>query len=367
MTKYDINKFGGDGAGNPDHGGRFVRIVKEQYISGQIPWIVISAAAVGNTRVTEELHEIYDSARASGNVEKLVDSMVKLHEDLIDGLIVSDVYRNLARGNTHKYRQHMLEVLKRDDVSLPNFLPHGEFFSSAIYTAFLFEAGFPVQHISHHSTPIITTGDPSDAEVDLGESRERMMLYNYPNPKIEGGYFGMDRNGNITTLGHGGSDYKAIATQVLLKILGEEAETILWKTTPGGVMTADPKHVKTARTVPYLSYDEAEAAGRVIQSKAARLAREQDAQFRVRTILDSDNGVTLVSSDSHEAGVKIVAHRGVDKDYSAVYLVGNLIEEEKRRLGSLTNYAISVQPDQIIVENARLGDALRDIHRKLLE
>ena len=87
------------------------------------------------------------------------------------------------------------------------------------------------------------------------EKRLRPLLDQGVVPVVTG-FIGATAEGVLTTLGRGGSDYSAT---ILGAALGA-AEVIIW-TDVDGVMTADPRLVPEARTIPEISYREATRAG----------------------------------------------------------------------------------------------------------
>ncbi|MCS7120209.1 MAG: aspartate kinase [Nitrososphaerota archaeon] len=94
--------------------------------------------------------------------------------------------------------------------------------------------------------PIITDSNFKDAEPDLNETCKRVKRYIEPllgnKIVVVCGFLGKDRNGNVTTLGRGGSDTTAMIIAHCLRA----GEIILVKETEG-VMSADPKVVSTAK------------------------------------------------------------------------------------------------------------------------
>ncbi|KPK64969.1 MAG: aspartate kinase [Planctomycetes bacterium SM23_32] len=115
---------------------------------------------------------------------------------------------------------------------------------------------------------------------------------------IVAGFQGVDAEGNITTIGRGGSDPTAVA---LAAALGAERCDIF--TDVDGVYTADPRIVPEARWIPHMDYDEllelASLGARVMQSRAVELAKRFGVPFRVRPSYSDAEG-TLVSEISRE-------------------------------------------------------------------
>ncbi len=117
---------------------------------------------------------------------------------------------------------------------------------------------------------------------------------------IVAGFQGITHDGDITTLGRGGSDTTAAALGVALR-----AEAVEIFTDVDGVMTADPRIVPEARTLRVASYEEvlqmANEGARVVHPRAVELAQRASLPLKVRHTF-SDNPGTLITH-TYEADV----------------------------------------------------------------
>jgi aspartate kinase len=120
-------------------------------------------------------------------------------------------------------------------------------------------------------------------------------------------------HGDITTLGRGGSDTTASALGVAL-----QADAVEIYTDVDGVMTADPRIVKDARTLPTISYEEicemAHQGAKVLHPRSVEIAMEGSVRLRVRQTTSAKPG-TLVThavdaGPRHPSGVTGIAHSG---------------------------------------------------------
>ena len=136
---------------------------------------------------------------------------------------------------------------------------------------------------------------------------------------IVAGFQGQTKEGQITTLGRGGSDLTAIALAAALS-----ADLCQIYTDVDGVYTADPRIVKTARKLPEISYDEmlelASLGAKVMQSRSVEFAKKFGVVFEVRSSLN-DNPGTIVKEET--ASMEDVVIRGVslDKNQAKVTLL----------------------------------------------
>lgn len=161
--------------------------------------------------------------------------------------------------------------------------------------------------------PLVTKGDPMEAEIDLERSAPRVLRLLGPGAPITvlPGFVGTDGGtGRITTLGRGGSDTTAVA---LGRLLGR-SEVILVKDVPG-VLEADPRLVPEARPLPELSVDEMEAlarGGAKVVAASALTYMDESVLLRIISIghsLDGHEGTVIragrrdlpsTDADSHD-------------------------------------------------------------------
>jgi len=170
----------------------------------------------------------------------------------------------------------------------------GEMISAAVFAELLTSLGVPAQAMTGGQAGILTDDNYGDARIvsiDPAPLREALARGVVP---VVTGFQGFSKRSAITTLGRGGSDLTAVA---LGDALGAASVDIY--TDVSGVMTADPRRVAGAHTVPHATPAElVELAGngaKVMQHKAAELAHATATPYAVKG-LRTDLG-TLV--DDH--------------------------------------------------------------------
>jgi aspartate kinase len=133
---------------------------------------------------------------------------------------------------------------------------YGESLSAALLAAVLLEHGLPATYVDARRC-ILTDASHGRARPIYAETRRRTRaeigpLLTAGRIPVLGGFIAATAEGVTTTLGRGSSDYTATLVGAALSA----RETQIW-TDVSGVLTADPRLIETARTVPRLSYDEA--------------------------------------------------------------------------------------------------------------
>ncbi len=138
---------------------------------------------------------------------------------------------------------------------------------------------------------------------------------------IVAGFQGINDDGQITTLGRGGSDLTAIALAAAL-----HADKCEIYTDVDGVYTADPRVVKTARMLPEISYDEmlelASLGSKVMQTRSVEFAKKYGVIFEVRSSFNQNPG-TIVKEEVAYMEKVVVRGVAVDKDQAKV-IVSNV-------------------------------------------
>src|SRR5206468_1261737 len=134
------------------------------------------------------------------------------------------------------------------------------------------------------------------------------------------GFQGQSIEGQVTTLGRGGSDLTAIALAAAL-----QAELCQIYTDVDGVYTADPRLVPGAKKLEEISYDEmlelASLGAKVMQSRSVEFAKKFGVVFEVRSSLN-DNPGTMVTEETKSMEGVVVRGVSLDKNQAKVTLVG---------------------------------------------
>jgi len=137
---------------------------------------------------------------------------------------------------------------------------------------------------------------------------------------IVAGFQGIDEQGNITTLGRGGSDTSAVA---LAAALGAKQCEIY--TDVDGIYTADPRTFRNAVKLDQISYDEmlelASLGASVMHIRAVGFGKKYDVKIHVRSSANETQGTIITHEVPQMEGV-VVAGATVQKDMTKISLVG---------------------------------------------
>jgi aspartate kinase len=170
----------------------------------------------------------------------------------------------------------------------------GETISSIVFSNMLNEKGIKATAITGAKAGFRTNNDHQNAKIIDMHCEELLEMLGEYDVLVVAGFQGLSKNGDITTLGRGGSDTSASALGVALN-----AEWIDIFTDVEGVMTADPRIVEKARPLDIVTYTEicnmAYQGAKVIHPRAVEIAMHGKVPIRVRSTYSNTLG-TLVTS-----------------------------------------------------------------------
>src|SRR5271157_1996086 len=215
--------------------------------------------------------------------------------------------------------------LAKELMPLPNeremdvLLATGEQTTIALTAIALHAMNVPAISMTGPQAGIVTDGVHTKARIKNITPKQIHALLNEGRVVIVAGFQGQTMEGQITTLGRGGSDLTAIALAAALK-----ADLCQIYTDVDGVYTADPRIVPDARKLAEISYDEMlELAGlgaKVMQSRSVEFAKKFGVIFEVRSSLN-DNPGTIVKEETRSMEDVVIRGVSLDKNQAKITLV----------------------------------------------
>lgn len=307
-NKTLVMKFGGTSVGSSQAMAQAAQIVKDARAEwGRV--VVVTSAISGAT------NSLLESAAhaARGDLHPLLDaekSLLKRHEEISTDLVsdpalLAQVNQEMAGliatfGNLCRAISVLGEATPRAMDAVASL---GERLSVRLLAAACQSLGVASQAVE--STELVITNNAfMNAHPDFGATT--LATRNRLNPLLQAGvvpivtgFIGATPEGVITTLGRGGSDYSAAILGAVLP-----ADDVWIWTDVDGVMTADPRMVKNARTLPEISYAEiAELAyygAKVLHPKTVRPVIEAGIGLRIcNTFNPGHPGTRLVANLSN--------------------------------------------------------------------
>jgi aspartate kinase len=172
----------------------------------------------------------------------------------------------------------------------------GEQVSAALLAITLQSMGIPARSLLGPQIRVLTDNDFSVArirEVETARLRRELKAERVP---VVTGFQGVDPEGNITTLGRGGSDTTGVAVAAALK-----ADVCEIYTDVDGVYTTDPNICPDARKISRISYNEmmemASLGAKVLQIRSVEFAKKYNVPIHVRSSFNDKSGTWVVKED----------------------------------------------------------------------
>ena len=216
--------------------------------------------------------------------------------------------------------------LAKDIMPLPSeremdvLLATGEQTTIALTAIALHSAGIPAVSMTGSQAGIVTDGVHTKAKIQNITPKRVHDLLNQGKVVIVAGFQGETTEGQVTTLGRGGSDLTAIALAAALR-----ADLCQIYTDVDGVYTADPRIVPNAKKLDEISYDEmlelASLGAKVMQSRSVEFAKKFGVIFEVRSSLNENPG-TIVKEETKSMEGVVVRGVSLDKNQAKITLVG---------------------------------------------
>jgi aspartate kinase len=206
-----------------------------------------------------------------------------------------------------------------DEREMDVLLATGEQTTIALAAIALHSIGVPAISLTGAQAGIVTDGVHTKAKIQNITPKRIHELLNEGKVVIVAGFQGQTLEGQVTTLGRGGSDLTAIALAAALS-----ADLCQIYTDVDGVYTADPRIVPGAKKLDEISYDEmlelASLGAKVMQSRSVEFAKKFGVLFEVRSSLNENPGTIVKEEAKHMEGV-VVRGVSLDKNQAKVTLV----------------------------------------------
>jgi aspartate kinase len=281
------------------------------------PVVVVSAIAGFTAALLSSVAKARDGELRSGT--RSLDEHFERHTIIANELLGTEARTSFESSVAEARREirQLLKIIAAYPVTSPplqdEIVAYGELLSSQLLSAVLRERGLQAKYID--ARECVKTDENYGAAMPLPgtmtRTRENLspMIESGEIPVL-GGFIGSTEKGVTTTLGRGGSDYSAAIVGAALSA----SEMQIW-TDVSGVLTADPRVVASAQTIPVLSYQEAAElayfGAKVLHPKTIQPAIEQNIPVRVCNSHAPVESGTMIVGESQAAPqtIKAIAHK----------------------------------------------------------
>ena len=303
-----VLKFGGTSVGTIERIQHVANIVQKEHLAGNHVIVVVSAM--------------------SGKTNELISLSKKISED---------------------FDKREFDVL----------LSSGEQVTSALLAGALVKLKINARSWLNWQIPILTEGEHTNARIiNMSIKKINDFLNNQKGVAIIPGFQGISKNGDITTIGRGGSDATAVAVAKLFN-----AESCEIYTDVDGVFSTDPNKIPVAKKIDKISYDEmlelSSLGAKVMQSSAVQTAMIYDIPLEVRSTFTDRQGTKIFDQENIDY-TKSVTGVAYSKDDAKITVIG--VEDKPGVAANIFEPLSKAQINiDMVIQNISLDQKTTDI------
>lgn len=197
----------------------------------------------------------------------------------------------------------------------------GEQVTIALLSMALHKRGFDAKSYTGSQVRILTDNSHSKARIQGIDVHRMEQDLSQGKVVVVAGFQGADDEGNITTLGRGGSDTTAVALAAALK-----ADECQIYTDVDGVYTTDPRVVEGARRLDKITFEEmlemASQGSKVLQIRAVEFAGKYKVPLRVLSSFEDGAGTLITLEDDDDMEKPVVSGIAFNRDEAKLTIRG---------------------------------------------
>jgi aspartate kinase len=224
-------------------------------------------------------------------------------------------------GETNKlisYAEHFDKNPAKKEMDM--LLSSGERVTAALLSIALQAKGYGSVAMTGRQAGIVTDNTHTYARIESIDPTAMHNALNEGKIVIVAGFQGINKQGDVTTLGRGGSDLSAVALAGALK--ADQCEIY---SDVDGIYTTDPRIEPNAKKLDTISYDEmlelSSLGAKVLQNRSVELAKKLNVKLYAKSSF-SDNEGTLITKESNSMEEVLVSGVVLDKNQARVTLRG---------------------------------------------
>ena len=224
-------------------------------------------------------------------------------------------------GKTNELIKQSEKISKKfNKRELDVLLASGEQVTSALLAGALNELNVKAKSFMSWQVPILTDGDQTNSRIINMHVEKINQFISNKGVAIIPGFQGISKNGDITTIGRGGSDATAVAVAKIFKTDHCEIYTDV-----EGVFSTDPKNYPKAKKISKISYEEmlemSSLGANVMQSSAVQTAMIYDIPLHVRSTFSNKDGTKIFGLESIDYS-KTITGVAYSKNDAKITLLG---------------------------------------------
>ena len=297
-----VMKFGGTSIGNAERIINVANVIKDNL--EKKPIVVVSAI----TKVTDALIKLANES-IQGKGEGTFKFIKKTHYDILKELNIGQDLLKKDIKNLSKLISKIKSKKSIDAKILDAIQSFGEQMSSKILAAQLNKINVKVRAFNSWDIGFITNSEFGNAEpLEITYSKIDENIKKLDVVPVITGFIGKTIEGDITTLGRGGSDYSATIIGAAINAV----EIQIWSDV-NGIMSSDPKIVNNPKTLENISFNEAAElayfGAKVLHPKTILPSMNKDIPVRVLNSFNPKNNGTVIFNNGDKQAVKAIAYK----------------------------------------------------------
>ena len=314
------------------------------------------------------------SLKNKESLETVCNNIAKTKENIDNLVVIVSAQGNTTNELISKAEEYTnLNSNKVSKKDLDFLLSTGEMQTAALLSLMLNSKGYESVCLNGSQAGIITSSDYSNAKILNIIPDNIISNLNEGKIVIVTGFQGVDRLGNITTLGRGGSDLSAVALSCNLKAQKCEIYSDI-----DGIFTCDPKVIPNAKLIHSLSYNEmieaASNGAKVLHSRSVNMAKKYKLKVISKNTFSNSSG-SIVEETSESLNVKMITQK---KNLSKICLIGSMLntnidvittiyDTAKQMDIHIYMIALNELSINILVENEIADAFIQELHNRLIK
>ena len=308
-------------------------------------------------------------------LEKICDRIISYKNKNINLVVVVSAMGKTTDKLILKAKEFSISPTKRE---LDLLLTTGEIQTVALLSMMLNEKGYKTIGLTGQQAGIISDSTYGNATIKSVYTENIINHLNDDYIVIVAGFQAVDRFGNITTLGRGGSDLSAVALASALNAKKCEIYSDI-----DGVFSADPKIIPRAKLLKKISYNEmleaASAGAKVLHNRSVHMGKKNNMPIFVKNALNNSRG-TIVNEKTKEEEFENYKVKFITKkdNISKISIIGDMVmtnndtvhkifdlaSKEKITIYMITFSELSLN---LIVDKELAEDFMKKLHYELIE
>lgn len=307
-------------------------------------------------------------------LETICNRIIQEKENNNDIVVIVSAQGKTTNFLIEKAKEYTSNNSKIEKKDLDFLLSTGEMQTASLLSLMLNSKGYSSVCLTGAQAGIITDSNFGNAKI-IDVVSENILSHLKDNKiVIITGFQGMDRLGNITTLGRGGSDLSAVAIACALNSQKCEIFSDI-----DGIFSADPKVILNSKLLDEISYDEmleaSSAGAKVLHNRSVNLAKEYDLQINSKCTFTDSNGSKVQKRVKEDFDIHFITKKD---DISKICIVGPMMLSNREAISKIFKIAseenieiymisFSELAINIVVDTSKSKFFMQKLHETLIE